>query len=110
MSKKLKEKNLSQTLITLTDKLQKALKIKAHYKFTMEKVLEKYIRFFKFAPVVYQKSLRCKNLLSGNIPFDQFLLQPKHPKLFAYPCANLNTSRLHAYIHSYNICIPCLII
>lgn len=35
MSKKLKEKNLSQTLITLTDKLQKALKIKAHYKFAM---------------------------------------------------------------------------
>lgn len=35
MSKKLKEKNLSQTLITLTDKLQKALKIKAQYKFTM---------------------------------------------------------------------------
>lgn len=35
MSLKLKEKNLSQILITLTDKLQKALKIKAQYKFTM---------------------------------------------------------------------------
>lgn len=39
---------------------------------------------FQICPTNIWKSPICRNLMSGNIPFDQFLLQQKHPKLFAY--------------------------